>query len=175
MVGELSGQVLAGLVGLVSGGSSIDRGKKASGERYVTGSSKPDRDSGLGEERGNASGGVRIGFQLLAALTVLGDPFLEIAEIAASAIELLRHRAHRGGDVIGRLINIGGQRPSTGCDLPQLPGKKCLSDTRVTVNIKQETAPLIINRKSEIFLVLDHLSTAANKATLLPLPDAILQ
>lgn len=43
------------------------------------------------------------------------------------------------------------------------------------MNIEQETSPFIIDRETEIFVVLDYLPLAADKTTLLPRPDAVLQ
>src|SRR5690348_6221089 len=114
---------------------------------------------------------MRIGFQLLAASPILAGPFLKIGELAASAAELLRHRRHGRGHVLGRLIDISGQRPGTRRVLPQLPGQECLADTRVTVNVEQETAPLIINGESQILLILDYLPLATDETALLAIPD----
>jgi hypothetical protein len=162
VVAEFSGQVFAGLVGPFSRGG-IGRSKKDSGEGYIAGSGKPDRDRGLGEEGGNASGCVRIGFQFTAMLLILGGPFLEIAELTAGPAELLRHRGNGRGHVLCRLIDVDGQRSGASRDLPQLPGKECLADTCVAVNIEQEPAAFIINKKFEIFLILDQLPSRPTK------------
>src|SRR5262249_56320728 len=69
----------------------------------------------------------------------------------------------------------GGHRPGASREPPQLRGKECLADSCVAVNVEQETAPLIINGKSEILLVLNNLSLTANETALLALPDAVLQ
>ena len=49
-----------------------------------------------------------------------------------------------------------------------------LAYSSVTMDAKQEPAPLIVNRKSEVFLVLGYLTLAPYKTTLLTAPDVIL-
>ena len=62
MIAELPGQVGSCPVNLVGGSGSVHRGEQAPGNGYVTGSGKADRDRGLGDERRDAFGSVRVGF-----------------------------------------------------------------------------------------------------------------
>jgi len=56
-----------------------------------------------------------------------------------------------------------------------LPSQVRLTNSRVTVNVEQEPALIIINRESEVLLVLNHLSLAADETALLTVPDAVLE
>jgi hypothetical protein len=56
-----------------------------------------------------------------------------------------------------------------------LPAEKRLPDARITMDVEQEPAALIIERELEIIPVLAHLTLTANKTALLALSDALLK
>jgi len=175
VVTKFPSKILPRLVGLIGNSGAFYRGEKAPRDWYVACSGKTNRDSGLSEECGNTGGSVRIGFQFVATLLIVSRPFLEIAKPAPSAAELFSYSGHGGGDVLHRLVNVGGQRSTTSRNAPELRGKECLAYTRITMDIEQEPAPLIINEKCEILPVLDHRPLPADETALLTFPDAILE
>jgi hypothetical protein len=175
MVAEFPSYVLARLIGLIRNSGYVDRGKKTPGEGDITGSGEPNCYRSVGKERGQTCRCMGVGFQFLTALPVLSSPFFEITEAAIGGIQLCCNRGHRGGHVVSRFVYIRSQCSGPSGYLLQLSRKKCLANTRIAVNVKKETPPLIINGKPKILLILAHLSLAAYEPSLLPLPDTVLQ
>jgi hypothetical protein len=108
-------------------------------------------------------------------LKVLSRALLELAQPGTPASELLCHGNHGGSHVFNGLVSVSSQGTASGRNLLELPSQVRLTDSRVTVNVEQEPALIIINRESEVLLVLNHLSLAADETALLTVPDAVLE
>src|SRR5258708_24862165 len=117
---------------------------------------------------------MRVGFQLPTTFLIHGDTFLKLDQWSAATPKFARNRRHDGGQVINLFVSVGGERTAVACDLPQLLGQMGLPDSRIAMNVEQESAPLVINRQPQVVLILSYLRVTIREDFLLPNSNEIL-
>src|SRR5258706_3807530 len=95
-----------------------------------------------------------VGFQPLTTFLIHGETFIKLDQRSAATPKFARDCRHDGGQVINLFVSVGGERTAVAGDLPQLLGQISLPDSRLAMNVEQESAPLIINRQPQVVLVL---------------------
>ena len=117
MVAELPGEVPACPVHLVGGCSGVQRSQQAPSNGDIAACGQADCDCGLGEKRGNAIGGVRVGLQFVAALLVCGGALFELGEPGTTATKLFCYDGHSSRSVVSGFIDVRGEGPIVHRDL----------------------------------------------------------
>jgi hypothetical protein len=120
-------------------------------------------------------GSVRIRHKLVAALEVGSSALIELLQPGSGPAELARDPRHRRQHVINGFINVSPQCHPVGCGLGQLHGQVRLANPGITMDVKQEQAALIIDVKSQVLRILNYLTLAPDKTTVLTAPDKVLQ
>src|SRR5258708_3516268 len=115
-----------------------------------------------------------VGFQLPTTFLIHGETFIKLDQRSAATPKFAADCRHDGGQVINFFVSVGGKRTTVACDLPQLLGQISLPDSRIAINVEQESAPLIINRQPQVVLILSYLRVTIWEDFLLPNSNEIL-